>query len=701
MHRDLKPGNIFLVPGGGTSSTLTAKLLDFGLAKTSAFATPGGATAMRTAPDLTTPGTILGTVQYMAPEQIEGKETDARTDIFAFGAVLFEMLTGRKAFEADSQASLMVAILDREPTRLSSLQPLAPRWLEHIVGRCLAKHPDQRWQSARDVMLELQSSHEPPATSVASSSAPAQASARPWRRSVAGAGAIAVVAAIATALLFAPVRRWFTASAPVAAPQGVQRVALAVLPLRSIDSPEAEAAHLGVGIADAIITKLANVQAIRVRPTSAIVSFEGRTIDPVATGHQLQVDHVLTGTVRLAEDAYRFNLQMIRVSDGVLEWGRQIDVSRRGLFGVEDQVTAEVVTALQLQISSSERARINQGYTQNPDAYDAYLQGRALLANYSESNLRQAIAHFERALQIDPNYVLANAGLAMAAGTFSVRFAYEQQSTEWGRRAEEYAGRALKQDANLAEAHLALASAAGTLYRNFDWSTVIREARVALSLNPNLDLAHSALARAFLHIGLLDWSDLESRRADDTVGGTNVEVIRVRLYDQLLAGRFDEARRGAETLLTRTDAPVIRQYLGLALFYSGDRAKGQEMLAGVRRPDGRTDTRSQASLAGVQAANGRRDEAERTIRAVLDSGYMDHHVAYALGAAEAQLGQPAEAVKWLRSAAETGFPCYPWMDRDPLLDPIRSDTAFQTFLVTRRTEYDRARTRYQDVSRAP
>src|SRR6185295_15035807 len=343
--------------------------------------------------------------------------------------------------KADSQASLMVAILDREPPRLSSLQPLVPTWLESLVGRCLEKDPDRRWPSARDVMLELQSPHEPSAPMVASASAAAQPNARPRRRSAVTVAAVVAVAAIAAALLLAPVRRWSTASAPVDAPPAVQTAALAVLPLRSVESPDTEVAHLGVGIADAIVTKLASVQAIRVRPTSAIASFEGRAIDAMAVGRQLQVDHVLTGTVRRAEDAYRFNLQMIRTSDGMLVWGRQIDVSRRGLFGVEDQVSAEVVAALELQISSSERTQLNRRSTQNPDAYDEYLQGRALLANYSESNLRQAMSHFERALQIDPNYALAEAGQAMAAGIFSVRYAYEQQAVEWGRRAEEHAGR--------------------------------------------------------------------------------------------------------------------------------------------------------------------------------------------------------------------------------------------------------------------
>ena len=357
-------------------------------------------------------------------------------------------------------------------------------------------------------------------------------------------------------------------------------------------------------------------------------------------------------------------------------------------------MSAEVAGALQLELSSGERARLSQRYTQNPDAYAEYLQGRALLANYSDSNMRQAIEHFERALQIDPDYVLAVAGMATAAGISSVRFAYDlRQATEWGRRAEDYARKALRQDAALGEVHLALASAAGTLYRNFDWPTVIQEADAALAQNPNLDLAHSALARAFYHLGQLDWSELESARAEEAGGGSNnVEVSRVHLYNKFLTGGFDEARRLAEALLTRTDVAVVHQYLGLASFYGGDRARGEQVLRAVRRPDGSADPRSLASLAGILAANGQRDEAARTVRAVLDSGYMDHHVAFAVGVASSQLGRAAEGVKWLRTAAETGFPCYPWIVRDPLLDPIRSDPGFQAFLTELRADYDRTRT---------
>jgi serine/threonine-protein kinase len=694
VHRDLKPGNIFLVPGAEPSAPSTAKLLDFGVAKTARPATDGDVTKTR-ARDLTTLGTMIGTVQYMAPEQIEGGETDARTDIFAFGMILFEMLTGRRTFEGRTEASLLGAILEREPLRVSALQPLAPPWIDELVQRCLAKEPADRWPSASDVRRELQSSGQS-TTATRVAAIPARPAAI-WLRPAVIAGVVAAVA-LASVVLTGVWRRWSAVATPA-----VRQAALAVLPLRAVDSPDVEAAHLGVGIADAILTKLANVHSIRVRPTSAIAAFEGRTVDPVAASQQLQVDHVLTGTVRRVGDAYRFNLQLIRGTDGVLVWGRQIDVSRRDLLGVEDQVTTEVVGALQLEISSGERAQLSQRYTQNPDAYDEYLTGRALLANYSDSNMRQAIDHFERALQIDPNYVLADAGMATAAGISSVRFAYDlRHATDWGRRAEEYAGRASRQNTDLGEVHLALASAAGTLYRNFDWPTVIREAEAALARNPSLDLAHSALARAFYHIGQLDWSELESTRAEETSGGTgNIEVARVHLYNKFLSGRFDEARAMAEALLARTDAAVIRQYHGLSIFYGGDHAKGEQVLAAVRHPDGRIDQRSQASLAGVLAANGKRDDAAAAIRGVLDSGYMDHHVAYGLGVASAQLGRPSDAVRWLQSAADTGFPCYPWVARDPLLDPVRRDPAFQAFLAGLRTDYDRARTRYESGSRRP
>jgi len=504
--------------------------------------------------------------------------------------------------------------------------------------------------------------------------------------------AIAVVLTIAVASIVVWTSRTAHRDADVPPAATNRSAQLAVLPMRVLTEGE-NSTLMGIGIADAILTRLANVRSISIRPTSAILPFSAGGVDAAQAGRQLNVEHVLTGTVQRLGDVYRFNMQMLRVSDGAPEWGQQIDVRRSDLFTLEDQVSAQVVSVLQLRLSAVERERLSRRYTDNLAAYELYQEGRALLANYSDANLRQAMDRFRRALAIDPSYVLAEAGLAIASGIFSVRFAYEREALDWGRQAEEYAQRALARDPNLAEAHLALASAAGTLYRNFDWPVAVREARTALAMNPSLDLAHSAIARAYYHVGLFDESRAESDAAEQRIAGTNVEVTRVRLANQLLAGHFEEARQFAQPLVARSDAPAFRQYYGLATFYTGDAARGKAILAETRR-NGAPDVRSQASLAGLQAATGEKADASRTIAGVLAAGYMDHHVAYSLAVTAAQLGNVPDAMKWLRQASDTGFPCYPWFATDRLLDPLRGEAAFQSFMAGQRTRYEEARRRY-------
>jgi len=502
-------------------------------------------------------------------------------------------------------------------------------------------------------------------------------------------GAILTLAVAAIVVWTSRAARHDAAAPPAAMDRSAQ---LAVLPMRVLTEGE-NSTLMGIGIADAILTRLANVRSISIRPTSAILPFAAGGVDAADAGRRLNVEHVLTGTVQRLGDVYRFNMQMLRVSDGAPEWGQQIDVRRSDLFALEDQVSAQVVAALQLRLSAVERERLSRRYTDNLAAYEQYQEGRALLANYTDANLREAMERFQRALAIDPSYVLAEAGLAIAAGIFSVRFAYEREALDWGRQAEEYAQRALARDPNLAEAHLALASAAGTLYRNFDWPVAVREARTALAMNPSLDLAHSAIARAYYHVGLFDESRAESDAAEQRIAGTNLEVTRVRLANHLFAGHFEEARQFAQPLVARTDAPAFRQYYGLATFYTGDAARGKAILAETRR-NGAPDVRSQASLAGLQAATGEKADASRTIAGVLAAGYMDHHVAYSLAVTAAQLGNVPDAMKWLRQASDTGFPCYPWFATDRLLDPLRGEAAFQSFMAGQRTRYEEARRRY-------
>lgn len=326
-------------------------------------------------------------------------------------------------------------------------------------------------------------------------------------------------------------------------------------------------------------------------------------------------------------------------------------------------------------------------------AYELYRQGGALLANYNEANLLAAIDTFEQALRIEPDDALLRSGLAIALSFLSARYAPELEASAWGRRASAEAALAIAREPDLPEAHLALAYAAGTVHGQFDWLRVIAEADTALSLDSTLALGHVARVRALYHLGLFDLAKAGLNALLGLEPRPSVETERVHLAAALFSGHFAHVSDGAERLRARTDAPAVPMYLGKALFYLGERARAEQLLSSITR-ESRPDVRSQAALAGVLAANGKRAEAERITGRTESGAYIDHHVAYSLGAALAQLGETERAVAWLRRAANEGFPCYPWFRTDPLLAPIRQDAAFRDLLDDLRVRFEEARNRY-------
>jgi serine/threonine protein kinase/TolB-like protein len=676
VHRDLKPRNVMLTFAG-------AKLLDFGLAKAAASQTLEASLAANT--ELTTPGTIIGTVQYMAPEQLEGLSTDARTDLFAFGCVLYEMLAGKKAFEGRSGASLMTAIMTLQPRPLREVAPLVPASVEGLVVRCLAKRPEDRWQSATEVLHKLKRIADEQRS----------ASGTGWYRALLSVSRPAWAAAVLL-LLVLSAGAWIFLSKrppPSVVPGRATAVQLAVLPLRMVGSVSPGDEHLAVGIADSIITRLAAVKQIGLRPTAAVLQYADALADTAGAAKALAVGHVLVGTIQRNSDTYRITLQLVQSSDGTVTWARSYDVLRSALSNLQDTIAEQVVDGLRLELTAAERVRVRRRYTDNAQAYDLYLRGRASFVNYTEKTMKEAIDDFERALKLDPDYALARASLATASAWFSIRYAYETEASEWGARADRDAKAALAADPSLAEATLAMASAAGTLYGAFNWPAVIADATRALAMDPTLELAHIVRMRAFYHLGLFDRMTDEARAAHRLNPLGNVEIARLEVAASLFGGSYERAREQATALLARSDAPVIRNYLGLAQFYLGDVAGARAALAAVQRA-GRPDVRSQAALAGVEAAAGDHVAARARAIAIERGPYMDHHVAYSLGAAWAELGDVGASVKWLQQAADTGFPCYPWLLQDKLLDPIRGDAEFTALLDQLRRRHEEYAARY-------
>jgi tetratricopeptide (TPR) repeat protein len=334
---------------------------------------------------------------------------------------------------------------------------------------------------------------------------------------------------------------------------------------------------------------------------------------------------------------------------------------------------------LRLKLSGEEQTQLTRRPTADVGAYEQYLRGRWYLARQTEPDTRSALQAFESALRIDPRFAEAEAGLAMAGAQMGFRYAAEGEAEEWQRRSEEAKRRALALGADLAETHEALAF----LYSSseFDWERTIAEGRRALEINPHLPMPHLYIGRAFYHLGLFAQAVQEVEAATALDPAYKVEPLRIKGNTALLEGRFADAVRLLEEALTLSRS-AAESWLAVAYHYAGQPERAKAMLQTLTSTAlAQSKRRSQATLASFLAAEGEPARARALIDQVAASSYMDHHVAYGLGAAYAQLGQPADARQWLAESARTGFPCYPWYVRDPLLDPLREDPAFRAFLA--------------------
>jgi DNA-binding winged helix-turn-helix (wHTH) protein/TolB-like protein len=445
---------------------------------------------------------------------------------------------------------------------------------------------------------------------------------------------------------------------------------LAVMPFDVVNVP-GDTDYLRLSLADAVIARLATGGAIRVRPVTPPRLADGASPDVRAVGRTLQVDYVLAGVVRRIGGRDRVQLQLLHAATARPVWTGGVDVAASDLIGLEAAISARIASAFEATGAQG------RGRTEDPLAFQAYLQGRAHLARLTAEETRAAAAAFERALAVDGRYPLAHAGLAKASAQMFIRFAPQSELDQWKARAEGHARRALELEGTLAEAHEALAAVAR--HTDFDWERTIEQSMEALRLNASLDLPHYYLASAFQHIGRLDLVEPEVAAGLDANPMNLGEAWRLRGMAALWSGRFAEARAAFERLQTLSSKPVTETVLAQALFYTGDNARAETMLGGFQTGTP-SEQRGRALLASFRAARGAKQEALALVKDVLSHPYRDHHVAYSLGATYAGLGRRQDAFHWIRQAADTGLLCSAWYLNDPLLVPLRDDPEFASFI---------------------